>query len=129
MRFVTAIDDLTDGQSTEAISRHLWRAVFTNEPGKDITDDKVWLEAGENAQIDKAILDKAIEHSNSEMIKSKLVDHTKEAVEHGAFGLPTMIVESPDESRMLFGSDRIELLAYLIGEKYQGPSPVSESNL
>ncbi|XP_057589853.1 glutathione S-transferase kappa 1 isoform X2 [Hippopotamus amphibius kiboko] len=40
-----------------------------------------------------------------------------------AFGLPVTVVHLDDESHVLFGSDRMELLAHLLGEKWMGPVP------
>ncbi|XP_016012700.2 glutathione S-transferase kappa 1 isoform X1 [Rousettus aegyptiacus] len=39
------------------------------------------------------------------------------------FGLPITVVHLDGQTHMLFGSDRMELLAYLLGEKWMGPVP------
>lgn len=123
MQFVTAIDSLSEGQMTEIISRNLWKAIFCNNPGKDISDPNVWLEVGKLGAIDESLLTKAIEHSKTNEIQSQVIFNSKLIVQHGGFGLPSIILETPETSHLLFGSDRIELLAYLLGEKYLGPCP------
>lgn len=47
-------------------------------------------------------------------MKEALKDNTAEALGHGAFGAPTMVL---DGSEMFFGCDRLELLAQSLGAK------------
>lgn len=125
MRFITAVDSLSGGEMTEIVSRNLWKSIFTCNPGKDISDPQVWLEAGRLGSVEESLLKKAVDESQSNAIKGKVQSNSKELVKHGGFGLPSIIVDSPEASYLLFGSDRLELLAHLIGEKYQGPCPPS----
>lgn len=60
---------------------------------------------------------------STELVKSKLRETTGAACKYGAFGLPTTVAHVDGKTYMLFGSDRMELLAYLLGEKWMGPVP------
>lgn len=58
-------------------------------------------------------------------IKERLKQNTNEAVEAGAFGVPTMLVSSNDDDKpqFFFGSDRFEQMAFLTGKKWHGYNP------
>ena len=57
-------------------------------------------------------------------IKAELSKNTKEAVARGAFGSPTMFIkQDPMEEFMVFGSDRMEQIAFITGNKYLGANP------
>lgn len=118
MRFVVAIDQASSGQSTEAITRELYLAVFNRH--EEI--GKIDLQAtAERAKVPEELIEKALATHSSDEIKDKLRANTDEALQHSAFGAPTMIVHLPNGPHLLWGSDRIEMLAYLLNEKYQGP--------
>lgn len=54
-------------------------------------------------------------------MKQALVANTEEAVARGVFGSPTAFVTSEaGEVQMLFGSDRMEQMAHLLGLEYHG---------
>jgi glutathione S-transferase kappa 1 len=55
-------------------------------------------------------------------IKQQLIDNTDAAVAAGAFGAPTMIVKKAgsDKGHLIFGSDRFEMIALMLGQPYPG---------
>uniref|UniRef100_A0A1I7XIE8 DSBA domain-containing protein n=1 Tax=Heterorhabditis bacteriophora TaxID=37862 RepID=A0A1I7XIE8_HETBA len=59
---------------------------------------------------------------DSDEVKIKLRKNTDEALANGCFGAPWIHVHMGD-GRMepFFGSDRLPLIANLIGEEYKGP--------
>ncbi|XP_053209637.1 glutathione S-transferase kappa 1-like [Panonychus citri] len=125
LKFLCAADALTQSKATENLSRQIFKRVFTNNPGLEISSPKDWLEAGKAAGIDESTLNEIIIQCEKPQFKAKLISNTKDALGFGAFGAPSTVVHSPDGPILLFGSDRIELLAHLIGEKYIGPDPLS----
>ena len=119
MRFITAIDMLTNGKSTENISRQLWKRIFNLH--KDVTSKDSLREAGDEAQLDSDVINKAIEIMESSEVKDRLKQVTDEALNHGAFGAPTTVIHLLSGPEVIWGSDRIELIGSLLGEKYVGP--------
>ncbi|WP_298467475.1 2-hydroxychromene-2-carboxylate isomerase [uncultured Erythrobacter sp.] len=97
-------------QFVEALLPAIW------EDGIDINDPGELGAAVGNAGFDAADLFK---RSQTDEIKQGLVANTDQAVERGAFGIPTMYVGShgaaPDTFEMFFGKERLgqieELLA------------------
>lgn len=119
MRFITAIDMLTNGKSTENISRQFWKRIFNLH--KDVMSKESLRETGDQAQLDSDVINKAIEIMESPEVKDRLKQVTEEALNHGAFGAPTTVIHLPSGPEMIWGSDRIELIGSLLGEKYVGP--------
>ena len=78
-------------------------------------------ETGDQAQLDSDVINKAIEIMESPEVKDRLKQVTEEALNHGAFGAPTTVIHLPSGPEMIWGSDRIELVGSLLGEKYVGP--------
>jgi len=118
-RFVTAIDILTNGQSTEEISRQLWKRVFATH--QDVTLPDSFREAAKNGDISEEIVEKAIVLMEQNEVKEQLQKNTDEALSHGAFGAPTIVLHLPSGPEMVFGSDRMEIIGSMLGEKYVGP--------
>lgn len=119
MRFVTAIDVLTDGVATEEISRQLWKRVFTSH--QDVTLADSFREAAKCAKIESQLTEKAIKSIEQKEIKDTLKERTEKAISYGAFGAPTTVVHLSEGPQLIFGSDRIEIIGALLGEKYMGP--------
>ncbi|KAJ9445400.1 Glutathione s-transferase kappa 2 [Diplonema papillatum] len=63
--------------------------------------------------------------ANSQRAKDALTANTKEALDHGAFGAPWIVVEHGGKTYTFFGSDRMEAIAFVLGKKYQGPVPAA----
>lgn len=123
MKFVNSVDVISQEKDTGKISRHLWRQIFMNNPAPDPNTPEVWLKAGNEAKLDTNVLHEAIVKAESSEMKARLRAMSQEAFDHGAFGLPYIVVKTSEGPICLFGSDRVEQLAHIIGEKYYGPSP------
>jgi len=121
MRFLTSIDNNSDGRLTEMVTREMFKRIFTNDPGLDITSKESFLEVGMKAGVKKDFLLDSIEMMESEKVKNSLRSNTDEAISHKAFGVPTIVAHTAKGPEMFFGNDRIELLAHVLGERYQGP--------
>ncbi|CAI4227192.1 unnamed protein product [Auanema sp. JU1783] len=109
-------------QSTDleiAVARGLWRRFFYEGAGIFENEDimKVMKEAGVSNPED------IIKQSNSETNKKRLVDTTNEAMEYGCFGAPWITVHTDHGLEQFFGSDRLPVIAHMIGQKYIGPCP------
>jgi len=57
---------------------------------------------------------------SSDGIKTRLKETTALALEHGAFGVPTYVVHLDTGPVMLFGSDRLFILAHMLCEHWPG---------
>ncbi|RWS01726.1 Glutathione S-transferase kappa 1-like protein [Dinothrombium tinctorium] len=121
MRFVTATDLVTNSTQTEHVSRELWKRIFTNEPGLDISEESSFREVADKLAFESSLFERILKAMDEDETKQRLKQNTEEALREGAFGAPTILVHKADTTHMLFGSDKIELLAFLLGEKYMGP--------
>lgn len=123
MRFVAAVQERekVGDKQVEQVSRELWRRIWSED--KDITEPASLAEAAMKAGLSESEIKDLLELSTSKMIKDKLKSTTQEALDNGAFGFPMLLCHVDGKSEMFFGSDRFELLAYCIGEKWLGPQP------
>ena len=119
MSFVAGVDILTDGKSTEAVSREFWKRLFGTH--EDIHEMDSLRAVGQVAGLSGDLIEKVIGKLGSDEVKGHLKKNTDEALKAGAFGVPTMVAHLPDGPKMFFGSDRVEVLAHVLGEPYQGP--------
>jgi 2-hydroxychromene-2-carboxylate isomerase len=112
------LDALTDGMHVVASER---------SASNDLAVDEAFLRrALERARFDAASAEALLGARGSDAIKKKLSDNTKEAVEAGAYGSPTMLITPPvgkGEPFLVFGSDRFEQIAFITGKPYHGPVP------
>lgn len=122
MRFVTAVD-LTEPQFVEPVSRELWLRIWSRD--EDITQPESILAAATKAGLPAGQAQKLLEMSTSPAVKERLKAATEEVLKYGAFGLPCSVIHVDNRPQLLFGSDRLELLGHLLGEKWQGPVPAS----
>merc|ERR1712179_342912 len=119
MRFMTALGEVKP-DFTEPMARELWMRVWSR--GQDITQSSSFQAAAEACGLPETETEKCLEAMKTKEIKQKLIQGTQQAVEQGAFGMPTMITKDEDgKSQMLFGSDRFHILADILGKEYQGP--------
>ncbi|XP_064611104.1 glutathione S-transferase kappa 1-like [Liolophura sinensis] len=118
MRFVTAVD-VSFPESTENLSRELWLRIWSRD--EDITQPDSLVQAAKASGLNEAVITDALLKMKDNSIKDKLKAITTEALEHGAFGAPTIVAEVNNTDQMLFGSDRFHILADLLGEQYVGP--------
>lgn len=119
MLFITAVDSVTKGSGTEAVTREFYKAIFKDhrEVGK-----LPFAELAKKAGLSDHVIELAAKVWSSQEVKDKLSKNSQEAVTAGAFGAPTIITESLDGSKSLFfGCDRIELVAHTLGVEYGGP--------
>ncbi|XP_041798008.1 glutathione S-transferase kappa 1-like isoform X2 [Chelmon rostratus] len=129
MRFVAAIQEREKGgdQQVEKVSRELWRRIWSED--KDITEPKSLSEAGRKAGLSDNEIEEALVLSTSKEIKDKLKSTTQFALDNGAFGFPMLVCHVDGKPEMFFGSDRFELMAHCIGEKWVGPQPNTSARL
>ncbi|XP_033897968.2 glutathione S-transferase kappa 1 [Acipenser ruthenus] len=120
MRFVTAVE-LHSPELTEQVSRELWRRIWSKD--QDITTPESLQEAGEKAGLPADQLQRLLGLAVSQEVKEKLKLVTQEALNHKAFGFPLIVAHVDGRPEIFFGSDRFELLAHLLGEKWLGPVP------
>ncbi|XP_059194587.1 glutathione S-transferase kappa 1-like [Centropristis striata] len=123
MRFVTAVQERETGgdEQAERVSRELWRRIWSED--KDITEPASLSEAAMKAGLSDSEIKEALKLSTSKEIKDKLKTATQEALDHGSFGFPMVVCHVNGKQEMFFGSDRFELMAHCIGEKWLGPQP------
>lgn len=119
MRFITAIDIATDGKQTEQLSREFYKRTFGSH--LDIADIESIRQAARDAGLSEDVIDKAIVKMDQQAAKDRLRAYTEEAFGHNSFGAPTIVAHLPTGPEMFFGSDRIEILANVLGLKYEGP--------
>ncbi|XP_068556255.1 glutathione S-transferase kappa 1 isoform X2 [Anas acuta] len=108
MRFITAID-MTQPKYLETLSREFWMRFWSQVAGR----------AGLSSEFTQKLLDMI----SSPEVKNRLKETTEEAIKYGAFGMPAVVAHFNGKPHLFFGSDRLELLANVIGEKWLGPVP------
>ncbi|XP_046884824.1 glutathione S-transferase kappa 1-like [Hypomesus transpacificus] len=123
MRFVAAVQERECGgdKQVEKVSRELWRRIWCED--KDITLPASLSEAATKAGISASEIEELLKLSQSQQIKDKLKSSTEDALEYGAFGFPMVVCHVNGKAEAFFGSDRFELMAHCIGEKWEGPQP------
>ncbi|KAH3825383.1 hypothetical protein DPMN_127258 [Dreissena polymorpha] len=119
-RFITAVD-MMDSTKTEELSRQMWHRNWSRD--EDITEPESLKQAGKRAGLSNAQINQGLEDMQSSKVKDRLKQFTDEALNHWAFGSPTIIAHTSDSPVMLFGSDRFPILAQVLGEKWEGPIP------
>ncbi|XP_059964653.1 glutathione S-transferase kappa 1 isoform X1 [Mesoplodon densirostris] len=120
MRFLTVVK-LEHPELLEKVSRELWMRIWSRD--EDITEPQSILAAAEKAGMSTGRARELLERVSTPQVKNQLKETTEAACKYGAFGLPVTVAHLDDETYMLFGSDRMELLAHLLGEKWMGPVP------
>ncbi|KAM6994694.1 glutathione S-transferase kappa 1-like [Tautogolabrus adspersus] len=123
MRFVAAVQERQKGgdEQVERVSRELWRRIWSED--KDITEPASLSEAALKAGLSSSEIKEVLNMCTSQEIKDKLKSSSQEALDYGAFGFPMIVCHVNGKPEMFFGSDRFELMAHCIGEKWLGPQP------
>lgn len=119
MRFLTAID-LAHPEYLEEVSRQFWLLVWS----KDLTVNKPEhiTEGAKAAGLSDAAIKDALSKMGDPAVKNRLKETTAEALAYGTFGAPTIVAtDAQNQKHMLFGSDRMHILADILGEEYEGP--------
>ena len=85
------------------------------------------------AGVSRARAEQLLQAANKAPAKEALKATTGEAVKRGVFGSPTMFVHGTglrtvfvngvSDNGFVFGSDRFEHIAMMLGETYEGPNP------
>ncbi|XP_044856046.1 glutathione S-transferase kappa 1 isoform X1 [Mauremys mutica] len=122
MRFITAVD-MTQPQFLEPVSRELWMRIWSRD--EDITQPESILAAAGEAGLPSALAQKLLAMTSTPEVKNRLKETTEEALKYGAFGMPAVVAHVNGEAHLFFGSDRLELLGNVIGEKWLGPVPAA----
>ncbi|XP_048008086.1 glutathione S-transferase kappa 1-like [Megalobrama amblycephala] len=124
MRFVTAVaeKDKEEHVLVEKVSRELWKRIWSTD--QDITEPASFIEAGLKAGLSTNEVEEILNLAKSQPIKDKLKSVTQEALEYQCFGFPFIVCHVNGKAEVFFGSDRFELMAHCIGEKWVGPQPV-----
>ncbi|XP_023233741.1 glutathione S-transferase kappa 1-like [Centruroides sculpturatus] len=117
-RFITAVD-MKYPQYTEQLSRQFWTKIF--KTFEDVTQVESMKEtAKEIGMKDSEVNDVAAKITAKET-KDRLREFTEKALNYGGFGSPIIVAHVNSKPEMFFGSDRFELLAHVLGKKWDGP--------
>uniref|UniRef100_A0A8P0NMS3 Glutathione S-transferase kappa 1 n=2 Tax=Canis lupus familiaris TaxID=9615 RepID=A0A8P0NMS3_CANLF len=122
MRFLTAVN-MKHPEMLEEVSRELWMCVWSRD--EDITEPQSMLAAAEKAGMSTEQAQGLLEKIVTPKVKNKLKENTEASGKYRAFGLPVTVAHLDGQTHMLFGSDRMELLTHLLGEKWMGPVPAA----
>ncbi|NWU69893.1 GSTK1 transferase, partial [Pterocles burchelli] len=114
MRFITAID-MTEPRYLEPLSREFWIRFWSQN--EDISQPENILAVAGQAGLSSELAQKLLEIISSPTVKNRLKETTEEAVKYGAFGMPAVVAHLNGEPHLFFGSDRLELLGSVIGER------------
>ncbi|XP_004629083.1 glutathione S-transferase kappa 1 [Octodon degus] len=120
MRFLTAVN-MEHPERLEQVSRELWMRIWSRD--EDIVEPQSILAAAQKAGLSAEKAQGLLEKSSTEQVKNQLKETTEAACKYEAFGLPLTVAHVDGHTHVLFGSDRMELLAHLLGEKWMGPAP------
>ncbi|NXI36345.1 GSTK1 transferase, partial [Galbula dea] len=120
MRFLTAAG-MTQPQYLEPLSREFWIRFWSQHQNVSQMDDL--LHVAKQAGLSSELAQKLFEMISSPSVKNKLKETTEEAINYGAFGMPAVVAHLKGEPQLFFGSDRLELLGSILGEKWLGPAP------
>uniref|UniRef100_A0A3Q3FHE6 DSBA-like thioredoxin domain-containing protein n=1 Tax=Labrus bergylta TaxID=56723 RepID=A0A3Q3FHE6_9LABR len=82
-----------------------------------------FLQAALKAGLSDSEIKEVLNIYTSQEIKDKLKSSSEDALDYGAFGFPIIVCHVNGKPEMFFGSDRFELMANCIGEKWLGPQP------
>ncbi|XP_054023537.1 glutathione S-transferase kappa 1 [Dryobates pubescens] len=120
MRFITAVG-MTQPHYLEPLSREFWISFWSQH--EDISQTETMLAIAKQAGLSSELAQKVLEMISSPEVKNRLRETTEEAIKYGVFGMPAVVTHVNGEPQLFFGSDRVELLGSIIGEKWMGPVP------
>lgn len=106
MRACCALED--DQDQLFAFTKAAFNAYFTD--ARNLDDPAVLAAIGDECGLDGATL---VSQTAEQAVKDRLRANTDEAIERGAFGSPTIIV---NEKRLYFGNDQLPLVAQALAE-------------
>lgn len=115
-KYLTAIQPHLSQDQYSDLVLYVFQRFFSPEASVDLSDleaiRQVCLDSGVQADLANRALDDASSPATSETLKV----NTDRALELGCFGLPYTHLHLA-EPQSIFGSDRIHLIGYLLGEK------------
>ncbi|NXH12037.1 GSTK1 transferase, partial [Bucco capensis] len=120
MRFLTAVD-MTQPRYLEPLSREFWIRFWSQH--EDISQQESIMQVAGKVGLPSELSQKLLEMFSSPEVKNRLKETTEEAVKYGVFGMPAVVAHLDGEPQLFFGSDRLELLSSVLGEKWLGPVP------
>ncbi|XP_066568505.1 glutathione S-transferase kappa 1 isoform X1 [Amia ocellicauda] len=120
MRLITAVSELQPS-AVEPLSRELWTRIWGLD--LDITERQSLTEAALKAGLSASQVEELFRLVGTKEVKDKLKSTTQEAIDYGAFGFPLSVCSVKGSPEVFFGSDRFELMAHCLGEKWVGPRP------
>ena len=107
---------------TEQLSRAMYEKLWSR--CEDITEAGSLLELGSDVGLSEEQAQGCLNTMNTPEVEARLSSLTQEAATMGGFGVPTIVVKDSHGNRqMVFGSDRMEVLAKIIDKPYEGPLP------
>jgi glutathione S-transferase kappa 1 len=118
MRVLTAVS-LDYPDKTEEVARQLWLRIWARS--QSVKDLASIGEAMKAAGMSEAQIESAIKRGSEDTVKAALKSNTDKAVSAGAFGAPFFVFHTPHGPEEFFGSDRFEVMASVLGLKYEGP--------
>ncbi|XP_078009300.1 glutathione S-transferase kappa 1-like isoform X1 [Phascolarctos cinereus] len=113
MQFLSSVE-MEKPEMLEKVSRELWMRIWSRD--EDITESQSIQTAAEKAGLSEEVAKCLLEKCSTEEVKKKLRETKNTACKYGTFGLPIIVVHVDNQFDMLFDSDRMELLAHLLGE-------------
>ncbi|XP_075072428.1 glutathione S-transferase kappa 1-like [Mixophyes fleayi] len=120
MRFVTAVQ-MSHPEFLESVSRELWMRIWSED--QDISEPESILKAAKKALMPEDQAKMLLSTISSPEVKNRLKKITDKALGYGIFGMPSIVAHINDRPQLYFGSDRFEILAHELGEKWLGPVP------
>jgi len=101
----------------QALSDELFMRIWSQDV--DVSSVESLTQACKNAGLLEGC-DELVASCKSQEVKDKLKETTQQALDYGAFGLPTYVAHLEDGPNVMFGSDRLFLLANCLQQKWPG---------
>jgi len=102
---------MLEGAAHEIFRNSIFDALWQNQT--DIADPETLKACLVRAEMAPEILDEAL----SPVARTKLAAFTEQTYARGIFGVPSFVFDG----EILFGNDRLEMLAWRLGSKRSGP--------
>ena len=103
----------------ESLSRAFFLRVWSKD--EDVTSEDSIRQACIAAEMPLNLIDELIKESQKPEANLALNKTCEEALEHGAFGVPTYVGHFGDGPKMFFGTDRLFLLCHYLNVPFPGP--------
>jgi len=122
-RYITAVQQECP-EKFEAVCREIWKRSWGPEDATVHSEEDLRI-VSKRGKLSGEETEACLARAKEVDVKLKLKELTDEAVERGAFGAPSLFF-SPDGGReeMLWGSDRFDMMAFLLDKEWSGPNPL-----